>query len=369
MRIAILHDYLNQYGGAERVLEVLLEMFPQADLYTLLYDEEKTRGAFAGKITKTSFVDTPFIRNRHRMFLPLMPFGADFLTSEKPYDLVFSSSAGYGKGINVKGKYHICYCLSPLRYAWEIDYMKNLPFAPHVLKEWIARPIAKWLRAWDKRASARVNLFAADSKYIADKVRNYYGRDAVVIYPPVDTEFFYPDELPNHKNEYYLMTGRLLYFKGFDIGIEAFNRLKRPLKIVGRGPELEKLKRLATSPYIEFIDRASDEELRILYSNAKAFIFPQIEDFGLVAAEAQACGTPVIAYSVGGGGEIVIDKKTGLLFHEQSADGLIKAVKEFETMKFDRAAIRRSADRFSEKNFKLHVRALIEQAGYSTSFS
>jgi len=365
MRVAVLHDYLNQFGGAERVLAAVLELFPDADLYTLLYDAEKTFGLFERNIAKTSMLDNPLVRKRHRAFIPFMPFAAERLSSKEPYDLVISSSAGYAKGFNVSGRYHICYCHSPLRYAWEIDYLKNLSFAPWPLKEMVVNPIAGWMRSWDIAAAHRVNLFVANSSYIAGKVRAYYGRESMVIYPPVESEIFH-SEPQEGKGDYYLMAGRLLYYKGFDIGIKAFNRLKKPLKIVGNGPEKEKLKALVRSPHIEFLSNIPDDELRRLYVNARAFIFPQIEDFGLVAAEAQSCGTPVLAYRVGGGGEIVVHKKTGLLFDEQTPEAIEAAVREFETLTFDRGAIaRHAAERFSKKRFMKQLTDVVRAAGFS----
>jgi glycosyltransferase involved in cell wall biosynthesis len=364
MRLAILHDYLNQFGGAERVLQVLLELFPEAHLYTLLYDEKKTEGLFKGRVTRTSFLDTALIRNKHRFFIPLMPMAAKHLRGLTDYDLVISSAAGYAKGIGVEAPYHVSYCHSPLRYAWEVDYLKNLPFAPWPLKEFVVRPVAHWLKNWDKHSSSRVNLFVANSNFIAQKIKSYYGRDSEVIYPPVDTKTFYPEPLSAKKKDYYLMVGRLLYYKGFDLGVEAFNRLKKPLKIVGAGPEAEKLKKLARSSLIEFLPPVSDGHLRILYSNAKALIFPQIEDFGLVAAEAQACGLPVLAYGKGGATEIVKNGETGLFFGEQTVEAIIDSVLEAEHTKFDRAVIANSALRFSKREFKKKFASLIANLGF-----
>lgn len=363
MRIAITHDYLNQFGGAERVLKVLLEMFPTADLYTLLYDKEKTNGIFEGRVKGTSFLDVPSVKNRHRAFIPLMPFAAAFLRPKKEYDILISSTAGYGKGISVKADYHISYCHSPLRYAWEIDYLKNLPFSPWPLSHYVSHPIARLLRNWDKKAAQKVNVFVANSDFIKSKIKSYYGRDAITVYPPVDTETFHIEPETKQK-DYYLMVGRLLYYKGFDLGISAFNRLRKPLKIVGRGPELEKLKRLAKSPLIEFVtSNPNDRELRKIYNEAKALIFPQIEDFGLVAAEAQACGLPVIAFDQGGGREIVKDRKTGLLFKEQSPEAIIKSVKDFENLPFNRKSIAKSAERFSKGEFQANFLAAAAQSG------
>jgi len=366
-----LHDYLNQFGGAERVLIALLEIFPKADLYTLLYDDNKTFGFFRENLRKTSFLDTSFVRKKHRAFIPLMPFAARAMRLKGKYDLVISSTAGYAKGIPTGGACHISYCHSPLRYAWEIDYLKNLRFSPWPLHKEVLHPVAKWLRQWDKKAAAGVNIFIANSKYIADKIRSYYGRDSQVVYPPVDTGVFYPapesalkaDKL-KAKN-CYLMVGRLLYYKGFDLGIKAFNFLKKPLKVVGVGPEANKLKSIADPRYVEFVPFLSDDELREAYSSARALVFPQIEDFGLVAAEAQACGLPVIAYNLGGGREIVEHKITGILFNEhQSVPAIVEAVREFEASRFDRKLIAERARRFSKDTFKRKIRDIVRNSGY-----
>ncbi len=363
MKVAILHDYLNQFGGAERVLIALLEVFPSADLYTLLYDEKKTFGFFKKNIKGTSFLDIPFVRARHRAFIPLMPLATSLLGGREDYDLVISSTAGYAKGMPVRAPYHLSYCHSPLRYAWEIDYLKNLEISPWPLHKSVLHPVARWLRRWDKRASGKVNVFLANSKYIADKIRSYYGRDSVVVHPPVDEKIFYPEPRAARK-DYYLMVGRLLYYKGFDLGIKAFNKLKKPLKIVGSGPEITKLREIADPDYIEFIPFLGDDELRRTYSDAKALIFPQIEDFGLVAAEASACGTPVVAYNQGGGREIVRHRETGFLFDEQSVPALQEAIRDFEAISFDRARIARAAKRFSKEVFKDEIRKIVKEHGF-----
>ncbi|MEK7513230.1 MAG: glycosyltransferase, partial [Patescibacteria group bacterium] len=250
-----------------------------------------------------------------------------------------------------------------LRYAWELEYARSAPFAPWPLTRAFARPVAAWLRRWDRRASERVNFFIADSKFIAEKVRTYYGRDAAVIYPPVDTRTFYPEVVPGTK-EYFLMVGRLLYYKRFDLGIRAFNELRLPLKVVGQGPEAAKLKTLATSPYIEFIPNASDADLRLLYSNARALVFPQVEDFGQVAAEALACGTPVVAFNGGGGAETVEHRTTGLLFDEQTPQAIARTVRDLESLKLNRQAIARRGARFSEEEFLKQFRSLLGSIGF-----
>jgi glycosyltransferase involved in cell wall biosynthesis len=364
MRIAILHDYLNQFGGAERVLEVLLELFPNADLYTLLYDEERIGGRFRANLKKTSVLDFPFARRNHRMFIPIMPWAVKSVRGDAPYDLVISSTAGYAKGFPVKGRYHISYCHSPLRYAWELDYLKDLPFSPaSFVKGSFRRPAAEVFQRWDKRAADGVNIFVANSSFIREKIRSYYDRDAYIIYPPVEDSVFRPLRADTEQN-YYLMAGRLLYYKRFDIGIRAFNELKLPLKIMGTGPEEKKLRAIANSQFVQFISPVSDAALRDLYAGAKAFIFPQIEDFGIVAAEAQSCGTPVIAYPRGGACEIIRHGETGMFFGEQNKDSLITAIREFETKKFDRKKIALSGERFTKENFKRQFLSVVKDSGF-----
>lgn len=361
MRIAILHDYLNQYGGAERVLEAFLEIFPGADLYTLLYDEKRMQGRFKKNIKKTSFLDISFVRNHHRAFIPLMPLASRLLANNTSYDLVLSSSAGYAKGFNIRGKAHVSYCHTPLRYAWEGGYLERLPGILRIAKI-IGAPARWYLRAWDRSASKRVDVFIANSEFIQEKISAYYGREAEVVYPPVDAENFFYEEKP--REDYYLMAGRLIYYKRFDLGIRAIQALGKKLKIAGTGPEEKELKKIAKetlrrgSGSIEFLGRVSDEEMRSLYGRAGALIFPQVEDFGLVAAEAQACGLPVIAYDAGGAKEIVEHGKTGILFQEQSAEGLQKAILEFEETGFGRADIVKSAGRFSKSIFQDRIKRI-----------
>ena len=359
MKIALLHDYLNQCGGGEKVLEVLAEIFPQAPIYTLFYDEKKTRGYFANRVKKTSFLDFGIVRNNHRFFIPLLPLASGSLKLDRSYDLIISSSAGYAKGFNFKNAFHVCYCHTPLRYAWEEKYLEGLDLFRIPSLKTIARPIRAALRHWDKKTSRQVNFFIANSHFTAQKIKNFYQRDSEIIYPPVDLKKFYPE--PRGKTEnYFLMVGRLLHYKRFDLGIKAFNHLNLPLKIVGEGPELLKLKSLAKSSLIEFIPFVENpDELRKIYSRARALIFPQVEDFGLVAAEAQACGLPVIGYNAGGFKEIIKEGETGLLFDEQTPEALMKAVDSFNKTHFSKTKIIQNAKRFSKENFKLKIQKIV----------
>lgn len=361
MRVALVHDYLNQYGGAERVLEVLMEIFPEAPVYTLFYDKQKTRGRFEKKIKGASFLNNSFVCNHHRAFIPLMPLAADLMNLKGDYDLIISSSAGFGKGIAASyGSWHIAYIHTPLRYAWETYQYFNWPW---IIKK-ITAPIFQYLRNWDYRAGQKPDILLANSNFIAKKIEKYYGRKSEVLYPPVDLKVFYPD--PDiQRGGYFLAAGRMLAYKHFDLIIEAFNRLELPLRIVGGGPEFERLKKMAKFPNIDFLPFINENDLRRLYSGADAFIFPQVEDFGLVAAEAQACGTPVIAFSEGGAREIVEDKVTGIFFHQQSVDALVMGVKRFLKTNFDHEKIRLSAERFSKEKFKNRMLELAKSAQLS----
>jgi glycosyltransferase involved in cell wall biosynthesis len=355
MKVALIHDYLNQYGGAERVLEALLGMFPGADIYTLIYSRERSLGRFHRNLHKTSLLDLPLTRRNHRPFIPLMPLAMRTLDISDRYDLIVSDSAGYAKGIrHPKGTYHLSYCYTPLRYAWETDHY----FANPVFKT-LFRPAFSYLREWDYAASQRPDAFLAVSGFIAGKIRRYYGREADVVYPPVDYARFYYDpglqSAPGHP-DYYLAVGRLMHYKKFDLVLEAFLELGLPLVIAGIGPEQERLRqRAAGAGNIRFRESVPDDELRALYNGARALIFPQVEDFGLVAAEAQACGTPVIAYREGGALEIVREGATGVFFDAQTVASLIEAVRSAEKLKFDRVEIAKQSRRFTTENFSKGV--------------
>ena len=364
MKIAIVHDYLNQYGGAERVLECLLEMFPEADVYTLFFDRQVGGGRFAGYKIKTSWLDWPIVWRRHRFFIPLMPLAAQSLNLGDKYDLIISATAGYAKGIRYDSQTtrHVCYCYTPLRYAWEDGYLGKWQIAN---SKWLLKPILNYLRAWDYKMVQRPDKIIAISNHIAGKIKKYYDREAVVIYPPLDTTKFYEVELRKNPYEvrlrkYFLAVGRLIHYKNFDLIVRAFNILQKPLKIVGVGPELARLKKIA-GPNIEFLSFVpSDDELRKLYNGAQAFIFASAEDFGLVMAEAQACGTPVIALAAGGALEIVKEGETGIFFHEPTKESLVAAVYKFEKLKFDRKKIAQTAQKFSTKNFQMSLQKQME---------
>ena len=356
MKIALVHDYLNQYGGAERVLEAFCEAFPKAPIYTLFYDKEKTFGKFEGRVKGVSFLNNKIVIENHRLFIPLMPLAASLMKVGGEYDVILSSSAGYGKGIGYgKNSVHVAYCHTPLRYAWESgNYFNWNPIA-----SFAAAPALDYLRSWDFAAGQKPDLILANSNFIAGKIKNYYQKDAKVLHPPVDLEKFYYNPSIG-KRGFFLAIGRLMHYKKFDFIIKAFKRLDLPLVVVGDGPELKNLKKIASSK-IHFLPFVKENELRPLYNAAEALIFPQVEDFGLVAAEAQACGTPVIAFNGGGAKEIVHDGITGILFNEYAPYGIEMAVKKSLNIPFDRRLISRSAQKFSKEIFKEEILDIVNE--------
>ncbi len=363
MRVALVHDYLNQFGGAERVLLALMELFPNAPIYTLLYDKEKTHGLFEGRRVITSFLDNPITRKHHRLFIPFMPLAINRMNLGSEFDLIISDTAGFAKGIScdqTKTK-HISYIHTPLRYAWETD-----EYFSHSLKTKIFNAIFKpafaYVRRFDYQVAQKPDILLSNSQFIAEKVRRYYGRNSDVLYPPVDTSVFSPDEQIK-RGEYYLAVGRMLHYKRFDLIIEAFKILGLPLVVAGAGPKEEELRELAQGAgNITFLPfQKTNEEMRKLYCGAKAVIFSHTEDFGLVLAEAQACGAPIIAYNVGGAREIVCDERAGVLFDKQSVAGLVEAVTIFEQKKFDRGYIAQLAQRFSKERFVAGIQRIVKE--------
>jgi glycosyltransferase involved in cell wall biosynthesis len=360
MKVALVHDYLVQYGGAERVLEVFAEMFPEAPIYTLIHDDNQLYGAFSDKKIRTSFLQKlPLAKTNHRLFPALMPLAVEDLDLTA-YDLVISSSNSYTKGIITRpDAIHICYCHTPMRYAWddyhrhfqEFNYMsfiKNLlPFAMN------------YIRLWDKISADRVDYYLANSNNVARRINKYYRLNSEVLYPPVNTEINFE---PNIEGEYYLMLGRFLPYKHYDIVIEAFVKNGKKLHLVGSGPDEEKLKSLAKGHNnIKFLGRLSDEEAQQQFRECKAFIFASEDDFGIVPVEAMAAGKPVIAYARGGALETVEDGKSGIFFEEQNPESIIEAVEKFETMKFDANYIHNYAQKFSKDNFKQNFYKFLEK--------
>jgi glycosyltransferase involved in cell wall biosynthesis len=352
MKVALVHDYLNQYGGAERVLEAFCQIFPKAPIYTLLYDEARTGSAFKKYQIKTSFLQkVPLVKSHHRPFLMLMPLAIEqFDLSE--YDLVLSDSASYAKGVITSPKtLHICYCHTPIRYAWDDSHKYIEEFGyPGPIKK-VVPFFMNYIRLWDEQAAQRVDKFIANSRFVAQRIKKYYHQPARVIHPPVRTDLFY---MADKIDEYFLLVGRFLPYKRFDLAIEAFNELGLPLKIIGDGPDRKKLERNSRRN-IEFVGLVSDSKLKEYYAHCQAFIFPQEEDFGITAVEAMASGRPVIAYQSGGALETVEPGITGLFFKEQTKESLIEVLRKFKSSDFNSKIIRQKAENFDQEKFKKRI--------------
>ena len=357
-KIALVHDYLVQCGGAERVLECFSELFPYAPIYTLVYDKEAMHGLFEGKDIRTSFLQKiPFASKQHRLFPPLMPSAIEQFDFSK-YDIVLSDSASFAKGIITGPEtLHICYMHTPMRYAWDDCQKYTADFGfPGIVKK-IVPYLMNYIRVWDKLSSDRVDKFIANSNFVAKRIKKYYSKDSDVINPPVSVNNFSVSE---KQEDYFLMVGRLIAYKRHDIAIKAFNELGLPLKIIGRGPEMKRLQKIA-GPNIEFLGRVPDEELPRYYSECKAFVFPQEEDFGIVAIEAFASGRPVIAFRGGDIPEHMEEEKMGVFFDKQSPEEIIKAVEKFKNTDFDKNYIRSKSLGFDKELFKGKIREYIEK--------
>lgn len=356
MRVAFIHDHLTQYGGAERVLEALQAIWPESPTYTLKYDAAAMGQAFQHKDIRTSFLERlPFAQSGFRWFLPLMPMATESYDLSN-FDVVISNSSAFSKGvITSPHTLHLCYCHTPTRYLWSDSgsYVEELR-APGMVK-FILPFLLHKLRTWDYMAAGRVDRFMTNSETVQRRIQKYYRRDSDVIYPPVDTHQFAISDEPKN---YYLAGGRLVAYKRFDIVVEAFTKIGKPLKIFGVGPEAAALKRRA-GKNIEFVGRVSDDERARLFANAIAFINPQEEDFGITPVESMAAGRPVIAYRRGGALETVIDGLSGVLFDEQSWEELADTVLHFNHKQFNPQAIRAHAEQFDTRIFRQKIYALV----------
>lgn len=358
-RVAIVCDWLTSRGGAERVIEAIAGMYPDAPIYTSIYNR-RTLPEFADREIITSFIQRmPYAQTRHYIYLPLMPYAFEqFDLSE--FDIVISSSHSCAKGIITKPQtLHVCYCHSPMRYAWDSCHSYFEQYGIPAPLKGRAKHILHELRMWDRLAAERVDFFIANSDHVKNRIHKYYRRTADVIYPPVETEKFKP-ATGEQDGQYFLAVGRLTPYKRFDLLVDTFNNLKLPLIIVGKGKEEVALKKRA-SRFITFLGAISDEKLNELYQKATALIFPQVEDFGIIPLEAMSCGRPVIAYSEGGALETVIPGKNGLFFTEQKFESLKKTVLEFNALKWDKKVIREHAEKFSRSVFEKNLRNFVDE--------
>jgi glycosyltransferase involved in cell wall biosynthesis len=361
MNIAVVHDWLNGMRGGERVLEAILEVCPNASIYTLFHERGKVSEFIESHRITTSWLDRiPGIYHYYRNLLPLFPSAVASWDLSR-FDLVISSSHAVAKGVRTGRAVHICYCHTPMRYLWDAE--RDYSFKP---LQQLAMSVARTrLREWDCETARRVDHFVANSRFIQQRIQNYYGRDSEVIYPPVDTKFFTPS-LPAERGDFYLAAGALVPYKRLDLVIAAFNQLEKKLVVAGSGPQWSAMRKIARRN-IEFRGWVTDEELRRLYGSARALVTAAREDFGIAAVEARACGCPVIAFGAGGSAETVQDGVTGICFAEQHVDNIVHAVRRFERMAWPVEQVQRRVEIFSRENFQARIRQFIGERLESTS--
>jgi glycosyltransferase involved in cell wall biosynthesis len=354
MRVALVHDWLTGMRGGEKCLEVFCELYPEAPVFTLVHRRGTVSAQIEKHPIKTSFLQhAPLGRTRYQRYLPLFPVAIERFDL-RGFDLVLSSSHAVAKGVVVHpGTRHVSYCHTPMRYVW-LAYEHYFGGGRYRFPtSWLLPPLATWLRTWDVVTAGRVDHFIANSHNVAARIRRYYGRDAAVVHPWVDTDAFSPDPT-TVREDFYLVISALVPYKRVDLAVAAARQLGRPLVVVGSGVERRRLERLA-GPQTRFLGWLAQDELVDLLRRARALLFPGEEDFGIVPLEAMACGTPVVAYGVGGVRETVVDGETGVLFHEQHGDALIAALERLDTLEISAKAARRNAQRFSRDRFRQRI--------------
>ena len=365
LRVAIVHDWLTGKRGGEKVLEVFCELFPEAPIFTLLYNPGTISESIASHEIHTSFIDKfPFKKNRYRQFLPLFPTAIEQFNL-KEYDLILSSSHCVAKGIIPSpSSLHLSYLHTPMRYVWDMYHEYFGEERVGRLSGIVIPIFANYLRNWDVSSSNRVDWYLANSQHVANRIKKYYRREAHVLYPPVETSLFKAH--PSHKN-YDLVVSALVSYKRVDLAIQAYNKLEQKLVIIGDGPEKRNLQKMAGS-HIEFLDWQPHEILAEYYSKCRVLIFPGEEDFGIVPVEAMSCGKPVIAYAKGGALETIIDaessqgeKGTGLFFFHQSPEDLIDAIEKSGSIGWDSNFISQHAMKFDRAQFKKKLQDFIQK--------
>ncbi len=357
MRIALVHDYLSQDGGAERVLKAFHELWPEAPIFVLFHDPKKITAFNEARIKESFLGKFPFIKSHYQWYLPLMPAATEAHRFDD-FDVVLSSTSAFAKGIIKKPRtLHISYCHTPPRYLWSHAnrYVADLPYNPLVK---VALPsLIEKLRHWDLRSVPRVDSFVANSQTVQDRIQKYYGRSSTIIHPPVEISLC---PINQSVQNYFVAGGRLVPYKRLDLVVHTFNRLGWPLKVFGDGPELHNLQAMA-KPNIEFLGRITDTQKAFLLSSARAFIHPQLEDFGITPVEAMASGRPVLAYNVGGATETVVPGVTGTFFGEQTWESLLHTLLNFNPDAWDRQKIRDHAARFSTERFKDTISSFVHR--------
>jgi glycosyltransferase involved in cell wall biosynthesis len=358
MKIAIVHDYLDQYGGAERVVEAMHEVFPEAPVYTSIYFPENLPQVFKSMDIRTSFMQHfPYIKRHMKKYYLIYPWVFRSFDLSK-YDVVLSSSSAYAKGVRVrKDALHICYCHAPARFIWNFNQYMEKEKLPLMAKKIIYFMTKLCLKRWDISSSKKVDYFIANSANIQSKIKSIYGMDSFIIHPPVESQKFY---LSEKADEYFLVVSRLAAYKRIDLVIRVFNKLGFPLRVIGGGSYLEELKKIAGKNII-FLGKVDEIRLSDNYSHCQALIFPGEEDFGITSLEAQASGRPVIAYGKGGALESIIDGRTGIFFFEQTEEALSAAIHKYikESNAFDPSVIRESALRFCVSRFKEKIKRFV----------
>ena len=362
-KTAIVHDWFTNYAGSERVVESLTNIYPDADIFTLVdfLSEEERKIILKEKKPNTSFIQKlPFAKTKHRKYLVLFPLAIEQFDLSG-YDLIISSSHAVAKGVLTNSnQLHICYCHTPMRYAWDLShqYLKETNLDKGLLG-WGAKKILHYLRIWDSTTANRVDYYIANSIHIAKRIKKIYDRDSVVIYPPVDINKF---ECSSNRENFYLTASRMVPYKRIDLIVEAFSQMSdKKLVVVGHGPEMDKIKSKATNN-IEILGYLPDDELKKYMQKAKAFIFAAEEDFGIIVIEAMACGTPVIAYNKGGIAETVFDGENGILFNVQTPEAIRNAVARFEREenKFDSNIISQKVQKFGREIFEKNIRRFVD---------
>lgn len=361
MKVAIVHYWFTSWRGGERVVEELLRLFPGADVYTHAIDPRLVAARLPGvKIHETFIARLPFGRRLFRFYLPFMPKALEDLDLQS-YDLIISSESGPAKGIIKRpDAIHVCYCHSPMRYIWDLApiYRRQLGFLKGGLLAWIS----PFLRMWDVTTAARVDQFIANSAFVARRISSYYGRDSVVIHPPVNIGDNVRMSTPSTDKPYFLLAGELVAYKRADLAIEAANTLGYRLVVVGDGEQKKQLVQQAGDT-VEFVGRVPDDEFRLWLSGARALIFPGLEDFGIVPVEAMARGTPIIVFAQGGALEYLQDGINGVGFTEQNCDSVVKAIRRFESLEqnLTRGSIRETVMKFNAERFRRQVHELISK--------
>jgi glycosyltransferase involved in cell wall biosynthesis len=356
MKTALIHDWLAEQGGAEQVFAALYELYPDADVYTLVYNDDVLQkfNIPVHKVTASFIQKLPFAGKKYRYYLPLFTKAIESFDLSD-YDLIISSSSCVAKGVlTTSNQTHICYCHSPVRYGWDLyfQYLNSAGLNKMSIKSLYVKSVLHKLRIWDIVSSNRVDYFISNSNYVKQRILKTYGKNAVTIYPPVCVTDF---DSNHPKEDYYFTCSRLVPYKKIDLIVESFTHMPdKKLIVIGTGPDMDKIKKIKKAN-IELLGYQPFTTLKEYMEKAKAFVFAAEEDFGIAAVEAQSCGTPVIAFGKGGLLETVKENETGLFFYKQSVEAIIEAVASFEKQQFDHTAIRKHAEQFSAERFKQEI--------------